>query len=162
MSTHHARLTPVDRQLLTTVAAVMLAGGIASMSLAARHIAVRPAARPFPTALVGSWTRRITPADDRRFGIQGADYKCLNTITVARSGNITLRSTGCQVAADNTVNSGTITPIAARVIRIDFGVLPNPPVVAWSVSGRVLRLKALRSPDQGERELWTGTWNRKR
>src|SRR5712691_12353469 len=117
MSTHHARPTHAGRRLLrVTVVAVLLSGGIASTSLGARHIAARPAARPFPTALVGSWTRRITPADDKRFGIQGSDYKCLNIITIARSGKITSWATGCQVATGNERVFGTITPIAARVV----------------------------------------------
>jgi hypothetical protein len=56
--------------------------------------------RPLPRALVGTWTRsRITRANAERFGVKGTDYRCVNTITIARDGNLTLWRSACRSEA---------------------------------------------------------------
>ena len=152
---------PGKRLLLISLAAAALAAASAGTTLTAGRASARAGVRPFPAALVGTWTRRITPADDARFAIQGSDYACLNTLTVTSAGKITLATTGCKIAATNGTAEGSIVPGAPGLVKIDFGLFPSASLVAWSVSGRALKLRALRAPDVGERELWSGTWTRK-
>lgn len=166
MSAQPTRTIVVTSRLLAiALAATALAAVSAGTGRSARHAADRLGvtdARPLPKALVGSWTRRITPADDKRFGVQGSDYRCLNSMTITGDGGLILRSSGCRIPGNNGVISGTITSTAASVVRIDFGVLPTAPVVAWSVSGSVLKTKVLRALTNTDRELWTGIWKRKK
>jgi hypothetical protein len=131
-------------------------------SAAAHGAGQRPngASISLPGGLVGTWTRRITAAENIEFGIADPP-DCVNVLTVASDGGVSLRGIACHFAAHATVVTGKITPLRAGVVRIDFGALPSPPIVAWKVSGRLLLLKALRAPDNGDRVLWTGTWHRK-
>jgi hypothetical protein len=145
------------------IAIILAAAALALASAAVAHGATeRPTAvsASLPGVLVGTWTRRITQAENTRFGI--ADQPdCVDVLTIARDGRMTLRGTACRYAGDALEDSGKVVQVRTGVVRMDFGVGFAPPVVAWKVSGRLLFVRALSASDNGERVLWTGTWRRK-
>lgn len=113
-----------------------------------------------PRALVATWTRRITAAELARFGIQSTP-DCVDVLTIAGNGDVTLRGTRCKAPVDATVYTAKMTQVRPGVIRIDFGAGITPPTVAWKVSGDLLLVKALSAAFNGDRVLWTGTWHRR-
>jgi hypothetical protein len=146
-------------------AAVAIALAAAALALVSAEVTAaatqRPTARTasLPAALAGTWTRRITQAENTRFGIADPP-DCISIMTIARGGTVTLRGTGCRIPSHAAEYTGSIVQVRPGVVRIDFGV-GFPSIVAWKTSGRLLLVRALRAADNGDRVQWTGTWRRK-
>ena len=147
------------RRAAVRCAAVVLA--VAAGTPVASGIAAETKASAVPSKLVGRWSRNVTKANWKKYGLTGEPAGVWR-ITFKKGGDLYFYAPGTCTSCSPSVTSN----FSVAGPRLTIGAVLACPttegVYGWKVSGRTLTLKRIVDRQCGVRSaLFTGVWKRK-
>jgi hypothetical protein len=115
-----------------------------------------------PAKLVGSWSRKVTAADNKRFSkIHASAQTGVWQISIAKSGALKVFDPGrVKAGAKTSTLKGTLSVTGGR-LSIKAGC-PTKNSYGWKVSGRLLTITYVSDKNCGDRAaVFSGVWKRK-